>query len=96
MFNKQNREYTEDYLKSRSKTTNRYWILIFILFSMMYIVNLAFAAGLLSGSKFQEFYAIANLVASGLLSIVTAIISFYYGVEVGKKSENKIEEIKKN
>jgi hypothetical protein len=97
MFNFNNKqEHTEKFLENSLKNKLRYWVLIYILLILIYIITLSFASGFLAGNKYDDFNGVVNLLSSGLLSLITGIISFFYGIEVGgKKQELKIEDLKK-
>lgn len=89
LFKKNMRDFSEEYLKNKKKDELRFWILIWILFILVYLVTLSFISGVLASNKFDDFNGIVSLLASGLLSLVSGIIGFYYGIEVGKKDKKE-------
>lgn len=100
LFNRNKQTFTEKYLESTKKNALRYWVLVYILLILIYTLTLSFLSGYLAGNKYTNFDAVVNLLISGLLSLITGIISYFFGIEIGKKSESKevkvdpIEEIK--
>lgn len=93
-FNNSKEVFSEKFLESTKKNSLRYWVLIWILLILIYALTLSFVSGYLDSNKYQDFNAINSLLVSGLLSLITGIISFFYGIEVSnKKVDPKIEQI---
>jgi Na+-driven multidrug efflux pump len=86
---KNQQDFTEKYLESTKKNALRYWVLVYILLILIYTLTLSFVSGYLAGNKYTNFDAVVNLLISGLLSLITGIISYFFGIEIGKKAESK-------
>lgn len=91
--NKIKQEFSEKYLENTKKNRHRYMILVMIISVILYAITLSFFAGFI-GKDYTDFNAANSLTISGLLSIITGIVGFFFGVEVGKKPEKKDEDLK--
>jgi amino acid transporter len=88
--------YSEKYLEKTSKVRLQFMMLIFVLAILVFTISLQFVSGHLAGNNYTDFNANVSLLVSGLLSLLSGIISYFFGVEAGiaTKNQNK-EEMKK-
>jgi putative Mn2+ efflux pump MntP len=86
--NKIKQEFSEKYLENTKKNRHRYMILVMIITVIIYAITLSFLAGFI-GKDYTDFNAANSLTISGLLSLITGIVGFFFGVEVGKKPDKK-------
>ena len=79
-------EHTEKFIRDQTTAFYRLLLLIALLSVIIFVLYLSYSVSIRS-DKYDKFNEISYFVVSAVLSIISSIISFFFGLQAGEKSK---------